>query len=584
MADTQNTPIEAENFPPYYVEYATKEREQFLSDLGNFNLPQQEIFQTLCKIWQPEIPYSRFLSQVSGAIKNVAGEVDKLMERLNEKRCGLIKIHYSLGEEVRDSIILTVPNSIRYYYFRLLNELENFFGNIDPNIPDEAYLESRGVRPPAARNLGEDGYAVIFEEAKTKGDYTIFRIHLPNQQALLLPAGGGIRLINYCLVKLREALSGTNLAAEIARLMELPMSELKKRVESKDPLLILGIAKAIQQMRNDSLTAKRVQIAPVFFQTTAILAHLIKCNLDDMKRKKEAEEDRLKDMNALALLLEQEKDPVIPEKRLAETMATFKDKYPSGFDNFRREFVAKFIEFREDTKIPVFIFINNSYIHRNNFYQIFLSRLLVFRAAAETYALQTMETILRTGNRERKSTFYSRENFEAELMAYLRKTDPLLGEIFTSSRVLSESIMYTLKEKRKVRDLNLIKEELEKYLCGDTMQLKSLTVILKLSISDIFQRAFSRLAWWRQLILKATGRYASYQNQYSKLSAGPPSRKPQDGSRAAVNAAGPPDTPEDSASVKRRQRKGHQNIKKRGYSKRQQENAWSEFSKTIKPK
>jgi hypothetical protein len=511
------------------------------------------------------------------------------MERLSERKCGLIKIHYSLGEEVRDSIILTAPNSIRYYYFRLLNALEIFFGNIDPNIPDEGFLESQGFRPPVVRNLGEDGYAVIFEEAKLKNDYTIFRIHLPNQQSLLLPAGGGIRLINYCLVKLREALSRTSLAVEIARLMEISMGELKKRVEGKDPLLILGIAKGIQMVKNDPFALKRVQIAPVFFQTAAILAHLIKCNLDDMKRKKEAEEDRLKDMNALALLLEQEKEPVIPEKRLVEVMATFKDKYSSNFDGFRREFAAKFIEFNENTKIPVLIFINNSYIHRNNFYQIFLSHFLVFREAADAYALQTMESILRTGNRERKTVFYSRENFEAELMLYLRKMDPLLAEIFNSSRVLSESIMYTFKEKRKVRDLNLIKEELEKYLRSDTMQIKSLAVILKLSISDLFQRAFFHLAWWRQLILKATGKYASYQNQYAKLSssqAGTPSRKAPNDARPPVNDSRPPDVSGGSVVInaKRRERKGHQNIKKREYSKKQQETAWSEFSKTIKPK
>jgi hypothetical protein len=586
MAETQNTPTEAENFPPYYVEYAAKEREQFLSDIGNFSLPQQEIFQTLCKIWQPEIPYARFLSQVSGAIKNVTAELDKLMERLSERKCGLIKIHYSLGEEVRDSVILTAPNSIRYYYFRLLNELEIFFGNIEPNIPDEEYLESRGLRPPVVRNLGEDSYSFIFEEAK-KGDYTIFRIHLPTQKSLLLPGGGGIRLINYCLAKLREALSRTNLSMEIARLMEIPMSELKKRGESKDPLLILGIAKAVQEVKNDPLAFKRVQAAPVFFQTTAILAHLIKCNVDDMKRKKDMEEDRLRDMNALALLLEQEKELIISEKRFGEVMATFNDKYPSGLDSFRREFAAKFVEFKDDTKIPVLIFINKSYIHRNHFYQLFLSHLYVFRDAADTYTLKTMENILRTGNRERKTIFYSRENFESELMDYLRSTDPLLAEIFAAPRILSEAIMYTFKEKRKIRDLNLTKEELEKYFRSDTMQFKSLPVILKLSISDIFQRAFFRLAWWRQLILKATGKYASYQDQYTRLGAaqgGSPSRKSQGGSRAAGNDYGLPDGPGDSSGAARRRRKGSQNVKKRGYSKRQQENAWSQFSKTIKPK
>ncbi|MDR1932830.1 MAG: hypothetical protein LBQ57_08430 [Spirochaetales bacterium] len=578
MAETANQNTENDNRPPFYVEYGAEEREQFLSELGNFTPPQLEIFKTLCKMWQPEIPYAKFLSQVSGAIKNVAAELERVITRLSEKKSGLIKIHYALGEEVRDSIILSVPGSPRYFYYSLLNELETFFSGIDPDVPFEDRLEDRGLKPPVVQNLAEGKFSVVFEDPKGR-DTTIYRIILPGRKALLLPAGGGIRFINFCLGKLREALADTNMASEVARMQQIPMSELRKRAESKAPATIMEIAKAIQRIKQNP--SNRMQISDSLIHYMIILSHLIHCNLEEIKRRKNEEEDLSKDKGAVALLFEQEGDPVVSAKRFDELVATFRDKYKNDFDKFRKEFMDEFVSQKEEEKLPVIIHLFDAYIHRNNFFQIFLSRINIFRENATQFSIKTMEQILRTNNRSGNSTFYSRENFNMELADFLRKTDPLLSEIFTKPRILSEALIYTLKEKRKVRDMETIQTELEKYFTSDTMQLKGFSVILNISLADIFQRAFSRLAWWRQILIKLTGKYSSYQAQYAKQG------YRQAGASRAANGSlpeisGTAENP--AAALMPRGRKKAQAAKKKNYTRRQREHAWDEFSKTIRPK
>ncbi|MDR1179466.1 MAG: hypothetical protein LBK44_03080 [Spirochaetales bacterium] len=574
--------------PPFYVEYGVKEREQFLSDLGNFSPPQYEVFQTLCKMWQPEIPYNKFMTQISGAIKNVAAELDRVLDKLSQKKCGLLKIHYSSGEQVRDSIILTEPAAPRFFYYATLNELEIFFSGMEEPVPYEDYLESRGVKPPSVRNLEPGQYSVIFEDAKEKKDYRIYRVVLPNRKALLLPAGGGMRYINFCLGRLRESLADTNMASGVARVQQISMNELYKRAESKDPMVILGIAKAIQQLRHDTVETRRFQVAETLFGCMLILAYLISCNIEEIKRRKGVEEDLRQDKNALLHLIEGESDPLIPEKRFTELVNTFKDKYKDNFENFRKDFMETVLTQQGEEKIPVIISISNSYIHRNNFFHLFLSSLNIFRVNAEQFTVKTMEQILRTNNREGNTIFYSKENFDTGLKTFLRQSDPRLYEMFNNSKILSEVIIYTLKTKKKVRELEVIETELGKYFTQEAMQLKGLSSILHISLIDVFHRAFFHLAWWRQLLIKFSGKYASYENLYSRQGYkninGSPQRQTGASDRAA--AADLPETANGSsaaAGTRQHRKKGARNSGKKDYTKRQQENAWNEFSKTIRP-
>jgi hypothetical protein len=576
--------------PPFYVEYGEKAREQFLSDLGNCSPAQMEVFQTLCKIWQPEIPYNKFLTQISGAIKNVAAELDRVMEKLSAKKYGLIKIRYSQGDQIRDSIILTEAAAPRFFYYAILNDLETFFNGMDGHIPYEDYLASRGANPPDARELEPGKYSVIFEEAK-KNDFTIYRVVLPNKKALLLPSGGGIRFINFCLVKLREFVADTNVAAGVAAIQHISMNELNKRAESRDPLLILGVVKAIQQMRQAPVETKRLHVPEMIFNCMVILSHLISCNIEEVKRKKNAEEDLLKDKNALAHLIETEKEPLVSGKRFTELVNTFEVKYQDKFESFRKEFMEEFLTQQKEEKIPVIISIFNSYIHRSGFFQFFLSRLSAFRETAGQFTLKSMEQILRTNNKSGNSIFFSRENFDTQLGIVLRQSDPCLYEIFNNPKILSEAVIYSLKTKKKVQDIEVIQSELEKYFTSDTMQLKGLSVILHISLVDIFHRAFAQLPWWRQVLIKLSGKYQSYQEQYSRLGYNPQNplsaHRPAGGSAKTDTAERIPEAANSSSAVsaipQRRQKKGPHNIKKKDYTKRQQENAWNEFSKTIRP-
>ena len=590
MTEQKETGPKPRITPPPYVEFEAKEREQFLSELGNFSPPQRELFHTLCKTWQPEIPYNRLLTQVAGSTKNVAFEIDRLMERLSEKRCGLLVLRYDEKETVKDKIILTAQGDSRYFYFRLRNELGSFFANPQEPLPLESGLSAKGLRipPECMRNVSDDDFSRIFSD-QTGEDFLLYRVPLAEGEALFIPTGEGVRFINACLARLREYFSNTNLLAEMARIKETSLADMKRRVDSKDPIFWLDLGKSILTLKNDPLFQKKVQTDANMFRFADVLSRFIEKHLSELQKRKIENEERERDLEALNLQIEKEKGGLVTQERFTELFGTIKEKYGTESDAVRKEFFEKYLEVKEKTRIPVIVQIAKQYIHRNNFYDYFIGSLFACREILYEQYFKEMEYLIKTNNRDKKTVFFSRENFETDIIDRLKEDDPFLSEVIQKPRLLAEIVIHTLKEKRRVKNMNDIKEELEKYFKPDSMEYKSLPLIFGLSVLDIFQRAFSHLPFWRQIWLKITGKYKSYQNQYFGLGGRPASMSGKGANRSGKQGAGESQGPaaqQDSRSQDGTQprRRRPIEIKKKAYTKKQQESAWQEFSKTLKPK
>ncbi len=595
MADQANQKTTPRYPPPPYTQFDAKDREQFLSEIGNITPGQREIFHILCKTWQPEIPHARILAQITGQVKNASAELEHLVEKLSDRKCGLMTVRYSDGEAVRDKIILTAPGDCRYFYFRLRNELETYYQTGGAAMPLEEALAAKGFFPPPScvENLTEKDYSRVFDDAGTE-ETSLYRIPLPDGEALILPPGGGQRFIGHCLARMRAALTDPNLAAELARLRETSIADLKKRADLKDPYFWLETTKSIRLLRADPLAAKRFPGSPEFFKIAEILAALIECHVAELKRKTLAEDERRRDMEALAMQMETEKEKFIPPDRFDLLLGSLKEKYGDDFDSLRKNFLASYVEFSEAFKMPQVVRVADGYLQRKNFYEYFLARLFSLREAMGNDLVKTMEHLLRTNNRERKTLFFSRDNFETEIIERLRGMDAFLSEVFEKPRLLTEAVIYTMKEKRKVKDLTLVTDELEKYFKPDTMTYRSLTSILGLSIIDIFLRAFSRLPFWRQIWMRITGKFEGYQNQYMGQSLRPsvvPAAAATRGAAKRTKSETVSSGRESAGSRKektgfppRKKFPPPPPAKKKPYSKKQQESAWEEFSKSIRSK
>ena len=75
------------NPKPTYISKDRKERESFLSQVGNFTTEEREIFNLLCDNWDHEIGYAKFVTKINKKHPIEEKYIESLMKKMIESRC-----------------------------------------------------------------------------------------------------------------------------------------------------------------------------------------------------------------------------------------------------------------------------------------------------------------------------------------------------------------------------------------------------------------------------------------------------------------------------------------------------------------
>jgi hypothetical protein len=200
--------------------------------------------------------------------------------------------------------------------------------------------------------------------------------------------------------------------------------------------------------------------------------------------------------------------------------------------------------------------------------------------------IQLMERMLRTGNKDRITVFYTRDTFKEDVLEMIKKDTPVLAEFLSKPRIVSEGIVHYFKNLKRVRDVNKIKDFMSNFFDKGVIRFKDADYLLNLYLLEIFEEAYKFLSWWKKLVLRLSGRKDSFKNQFSGLSekednfqipsayrkeAKEPSRL---GSRYTSNGK---NRKKDSAQNHSSSKRKSQELSQKLYSVKQREKAWLEF-------
>jgi hypothetical protein len=141
---------------------------------------------------------------------------------------------------------------------------------------------------------------------------------------------------------------------------------------------------------------------------------------------------------------------------------------------------------------------------------------------------------------------------------------------------------------------------LENYFEPGKLKYKPLEVLFNLDVLDIFQYAFLKIPLWKQLFIRVMGRYESYRKTFTGMSLNL-NRTPV----ASVNSSKESNDEPDFSHMTREQRKqefkkrqsfnkskvrrssslnSEPLVKKRHYTQKEQNEAWSEFGSSFSKK
>ena len=199
--------------------------------------------------------------------------------------------------------------------------------------------------------------------------------------------------------------------------------------------------------------------------------------------------------------------------------------------------------------------------------------------------------MLRTRNKDKITIFYTRESFKDDVLDRIKEQAPILAEFLDKPKIISEGIVHYFKNLKKVRDVNKIKDFMNNFFDDGMIRFRDPDYLLNLYLLEIFHEAYKYLSWWRKFMLKISGKYESFNSQFSGISEDEDNIISPDGTENSLSYnRTPPDSRAQEYGRKYdqervyRYRRNSPPVKTAKYNLKQRNKAWDEFQDAFNKK
>ncbi len=576
---------------PKYLAYDEKHREQFLSQLGTFSPGERDVFHKLCQNWQPKIPYERFAAIISREDSSTAADVASIMDKLKQRRLGLLRSEYREGERRRSSIILTEQHDPVFYRELVEEYFVDMIESITNPFPFLSTLRSEfdGVPPGVFHVVTSNEIAQFFSGEKKSAK--ALAIPVLDDEQILVNSDKLRPFLNLAILKMRHHLSSTSLLGAIAKLLDSSLLNLKDKISGKEPSFWHQFASTVIEKRADLTHNRNVSVSPLFFHAAWIVRALVEAQLAEAEEKKRLAEEQNLDHEAIALAIKDAPEGIIDEQGLDNIFETQKEKYGDRIAAFKDRFFTIFVDARDRKSLPTIVRLDQRYIHRDNVFPMFIEHFHEIEVDLKAEFILRMERSLRGATRRTDNAFLSVENFEAAIASSVRSRSEYLAAMIKNPGILAEAMILHAKQNKLAGSVHELKDRLSLYFDPDTLKPLPLREWFSLRLTEIFEHAFEKLPIIRRIWIRLSGKYDSLRGKFIGTGITPsssrtydaparvePRRSKRQAGRRPSSSARPPRV----ERPRRRRSVPNTEVKKRPYSKKQIDSAWDSFGDAIR--
>ena len=596
---------------PSFVVFEHKQREEFLSQLGTFSPGERTVFHRLCQGWEPRIRYDRFITGLDSDDGSVT-DLENLIAKLRAEHIGLIRSEIQDQQRRKSAIVLTDRDAPEFY----AELLDEYFTHTIASITNPLPLHS--VMREELRVLPDE----VFETVAPSELARYFDRDAPGSQPLMIPSldddcllinHNNLRtFVNIVIYKLRHYLGNTTILEVVARSLDTGLMQLKEQIGTKEPTTWMQLSNTIIERRADFEALRNAGLDVNMFHAAWLLKSLIESQIQSTKQQQQRESELVVDLEAIELAIKEAPDSWIEAAQVSRMLESQQGKYGEKFETFRDSFYDKYVHAADGRSLPKVVVLDNRYIHRENVFPLFRERFTAVEMDVKPYLVDQMEHQLRTGNREKEPTFFSVDTFASAIEDYVGERDPFLRALNRKPGILAEGLILHAKQHKLVKDVDELKARLALYFDPDTLQPLPIDRWFNLRMADIFAEAFERLHILRRIWIRLSGKYDAMRSRF--IGAGAADAIGVVPPRARTTPAGPGDAagarsrprerptaprrstpprarhgvrPTTSARPSKRQADDateRDRQVKHSYSRKQVDDAWSEFGSTLKNK
>lgn len=609
---------------PDYTLLEAREKDEFLNYRGNFTPDERALFHQLCAVWEPLIPYERFVSRASAQRGDSRHAADSLLQKLYRVRLAVVLTGTNNhGDLVPQKIALTEENSRRFVALAVDEFFQRVHKNPENPLPFSHILEDEGLQIPDSflADVPTERITEVLSEP-SQDELQIYRITVSPGSQVIVTSSRIRSFLGLAMKKLRYLLSNANILAAVAREMNSSITALQKNIDDKEPKFWYALTNSLISTRRHLEAQRSVPVTEELFASAEILHAFVEGHIHAFKQRKEAERARHEHIEAILSAIESRDDPKMPVAELRSLLDSFAAEYGDSFETFKSEFHKAALEPPSGRKLAVLNHFGEFLIHRIRLYPVFLERLEALHHEMGSVYRRLMRQHIRGGGGRRITAFYSHDNFCDDIAERLKKHDPLFLSMYQSPEIVSESVVHWATEKGHARDLDQVKKLLQRHFRPGTTKFVELPVLLDLRLNEIYDRAFQDLSALRQILYRLFGRYEAMRERFAeetrkyeqpegvlRLANTAKSTQGRATSSDQKTAAGKPaggqpplqgrnrnrNRGRESQTVSRRSHHGsqarwekqssqrvEQKAPKRSYTRKESEEAWQEFKKHLK--
>ena len=578
--------------PPYYVSADPKEREEFLSQHGNFTPGEREIFHFMCANWEPEIPFGRISAGSNLGLGNKKGEFLGLVAKLRKGRIGLLRTRMENGLRTEAFVILTAEGDRRFYAHLLEEESDRLAEDVPAMPPIERLLANRGVEVPDrhVRSFSYDELIAVCDGRMSPTD-AILRLPAAADQSILISPYSVEAYPARARTGLAGLLSDPTLLAAVAKSCDSSVGKLKSVLESDHSTAWAGLTKCLFDARSALETNGSLAVPKALYASAAVVHRVSVARASSDRERVKQEKERLQNLELIAAEVKSFPRNVIQQSELDEILEEYRGKYGSEFESFKDEFYTRYTTPKERRNLAQIQPLGTAYAHRDNLYRVFLDRFQDAQAELYSYYLARMGEFIRGRNGDEGEPFSSHQSFCVDIRARLPKVDSLLGELFRKPFLMAELIIHGEKRRKNVSSIDDVRTILARFFVSDQMELRDFATIFELSLIELFETAYVQLPILSQIWHKITGKYDSLRETVMRRSGSrrglyrdsvAASSRVEPAAVEAAAASGATGRRGVVSTVGRSRSRKKETQKPRYYTHRDRERAWQQFGEALK--
>ncbi|MDC7219348.1 MAG: hypothetical protein PQJ59_05370 [Spirochaetales bacterium] len=593
MAENANYQLRSQPPMPDFFKFDQIQKEEYLSQLGNFNQEQRAIFHKLCEVWEPEIEYNRFIELGKNQFSFIQSHLSQLMQKLFNARCGLLKVSLSQGHIGNNQVILCERDSIRFFYYYIENEFTYSLHSEDklfitPKLLErqDIILPGKYVEPLGMNDISETLYHSAQDQVR------IFLVKAENYDSLYVTPASIPHLIRLSREKIKVVVKSPQLLTYLSKTMGMMESEITKSLKDRDHSFWNKLSRCLIENK-DEVADKRRHIHPEYYPAVSLLYAYTRNGLDEAERIRQDRQSQKDELVSVCQAIEMRSEKFLTQQELNDYLENGIKKWP----DFKNTFYEKCVKNKNKTSLPLIVNLGTGYMHRDHIYLTFRMSLQDAAIELKQYYLGIMDDILTSPRGGGVTVFATTDSFLLSIRERIKERYPLLDTLLDKPKILSEGILHWSKKRSSTPSADQVRKLLNKYYEEDsTLRFKRLDKLLELYLQSLFMQAYSKLPVIRKVFLRLFGRYDSYLESFSRLPDTPRASKAR-GSKAGASGddsfAGKSLSPgldpkeryhhrEKTGRSSYSRKKRVQKEKERRYSHREQNNAWTEFQDALK--